>query len=330
MAGEQAMALAKKTNFKRGEALALTYLGRLYESQSNPVKALKFLYDALQIEQAHQYPAETALSLNFIAGIYQDLQDDSTAKDYLLKAEKISQETNLFWQLALDLNTATAYKNLNQIDSAFIYIQKAKNELLGSPIAASSTATYLAVYGEIQFKLGNHEVALQSMRESLSLSEDPGRAAIVYNNMAEFFKEMNQPDSAIFYATYALEESKKVTSRREILKATELLAELYEPKDLKRALYYQKRTNLLRDDLFGIKKIQGLQRIITDEQQREREVEVKRTSYQNKVRQFTLLAGLFLLFLFAFFIFRYYLSDKKAKNLLREKNKVIEQTLTNL
>ncbi|HUZ57896.1 MAG TPA: ATP-binding protein [Hanamia sp.] len=328
--GEQSLALAKKINFSRGEALALTHLGRHYEGQNNPAKSLKLLYDALQIEQAHQYPAETALSLNFIANIYSSLQDYSSAKYYLKEAEKISRGTKLFWQLALDLNIATDYKDLNQIDSALIYIQKAANEFSSSSIASSSRPYYLSLYGEIQFKLGNYLVALDSLRKSFLLSTTHSQTAADDNIIAGFFKEMNQPDSAIFYAKRALAESQIINHKDEILKATLLLAGLYESKDLKTALDYQKSAYTLSNELFGIKKIQDLQKIITDEQQREREIEIERTAYQNRISQYTLLAGLFILLLIAFFVYRNYLREKKAKNLLREKNDIIEQTLSNL
>ncbi|HET7118394.1 MAG TPA: ATP-binding protein, partial [Hanamia sp.] len=328
--GEQSLALAKKINFSRGEALALTYIGRYYEGQNNPAKSLKLLYDALQIEQAHQYPAETALSLNFIASIYSGLQDYPTAKYYLKEAEKISRGTKLFWQLALDMNIATAYKDLNQIDSALVYIQKAANELNSSAIVANSRPYYLALYGEIQFKLSNHQVALDNLRKSFLLSNTHSQTADDDNIIAGFFKEMNQPDSAIFYARQALAESQIINHKDEILRATLLLAGLYESKDLKTALDYQKSAYALSNELFGIKKIQGLQKIITDEQQHERKIEIERTAYQNRIRQYTLLAGLFILLLIAFFVYRNYLREKKAKNLLREKNEIIEQTLSDL
>ena len=328
--GEQSLALAKKINFSRGEALALTYLGRHYAGQNNPATSLKLLYDALQIEQTYQYPAETALSLNFIGGIYNGLQDYSSAKYYLKKAEGISRGTKLFWQLALDLNIATAYKDLNQIDSALIYIQKSANELNTSPIAANSRPYYLRLYGEIQFKLGNQQVALDSLRKSLLLSNSHAGIAGIDNVIAEVFKEMNKPDSAILYAKHALAESQIISDKAEILKATELLSGLYESKDLRTALDYQKSAYSLSNELFGIKKIQGMQKIITDEQQGQRKIEIERTAYQNRIRQYTLLAGLVILLLIAFFVYRNYLREKKAKNLLREKNEIIEQTLSNL
>jgi two-component system, NtrC family, sensor kinase len=328
--GEKALVLARKVNFKKGKAIALTYLGRYYGSQGEASKALKLHFDALQINEAYQFKTQTALSLNFIGVMYNSLQQNSIAKYYFLKSEETAKGLTLFWQLSLDLNIGEVYRSLNQLDSAQIYLKKAGDEFKSSSIKDSEEVRYLNLLGQTQYDLGNHQKGLDTLRKSYLLSSSPLMMAHTGNIIAKFYKEMNQPDSAISYAKKSLNSANKQNNNIGKLKSAELLAELYEAKDPKQALYYQKIAKTANDELYGIKKIQELQQIISDEQQRQREIESQKIIYQNQLTQYLLLAGLGVMFLIGFILYRNNRQKQKANAILQGKNEEIQSTLSKL
>jgi two-component system, NtrC family, sensor kinase len=70
--------------------------------------------------------------------------------------------------------------------------------------------------------------------------------------------------------------------------------------------------------------------LVAHEEERKKEIESARVAYQNQLKQYALIAGLAILLLIAFFLHRNNRKEKKAKNLLKDKNEVIEQTLNHL
>ena len=74
--------------------------------------------------------------------------------------------------------------------------------------------------------------------------------------------------------------------------------------------------------------MQAIQALVAHEEERQKEIEAAKIAYQNQLKQYALLAGLVMLLVIAFFLYRNNRKEKKAKNILKDKNKVIEQTLS--
>jgi len=105
---------------------------------------------------------------------------------------------------------------------------------------------------------------------------------------------------------------------------------LYEKRDPEQANYYLKKAYTITNELYGSAKVQSLQKVITEEQERQRKIEADRIAYQNRLKQYAFSGGLVFLLLIAFILYRNNRKEKKAKNQLQEKNKVIEHTLDEL
>ena len=116
----------------------------------------------------------------------------------------------------------------------------------------------------------------------------------------------------------------------DLLINSQLLADQYEGKDIKQAHYYLKLVTAVNEELFGAKKVKELQKILSGEQERQRKTEAARIAYQNQLKEYAFLAGLGVLLLIAFILYRNNQREKKGKKLLQEKNEVIEKTLTDL
>src|SRR6185295_15945968 len=93
------------------------------------------------------------------------------------------------------------------------------------------------------FRLGNQQLAFDYLRKSIQLNQKNNKlltGAIAYIVIAGFYKEIGQVDSSISNAVKGLAEAKAFGVKKRILEASSLLAELYESKDFKEALYYRK------------------------------------------------------------------------------------------
>ncbi len=95
---------------------------------------------------------------------------------------------------------------------------------------------------------------------------------------------------------------------------------------------YLKFATLLNDKLQEAekKKIQEFQIAGFEETLKNQELEKEKIQTQNNIRTYGMLAGLFILSVIGFFLYRNNKKEKKAKNQLQEKNHIIEKTLTEL
>ena len=141
--------------------------------------------------------------------------------------------------------------------------------------------------------------------------------------IAKLYQKENQLDSSIYYAQRGLEESQLTSYKQGVLDGSALLSELYEAKDPKKAFQYYKIAAAAKDSLFGPSQLQALQTIVVDEQMRQRETEAQRVAYQNQLRQYAFLAGLGVLLLIAFILYRTNKQQKKANHLLHRQKEEI-------
>jgi signal transduction histidine kinase len=184
------------------------------------------------------------------------------------------------------------------------------NRLLGS-IAVKRKDLPLAI--EYYRKSNTTAIAGTAFRE----------AATASIAMARVFKTLNQPDSAIFYSKQGLQFGEMLSYRNRIHAASSLLAELYAEKDPKEAIKYYQIASAVNDSLYGVQKIQQLQSATMKEQERQAELEAARLAYQNKMRQWALIAGIGTVVIVALILYRNNRQKQKT-------NKILETTLANL
>jgi tetratricopeptide (TPR) repeat protein len=78
-------------------------------------------------------------------------------------------------------------------------------------------------------KSGDYVEALNFYQKGLQISiknNERRASAGAYNKIATFYKNVNQPDSAIYYANKGLNESLAISQKTSILEAAALLSEL--------------------------------------------------------------------------------------------------------
>ncbi len=334
--GEKGLDLARKLNFPKGEVYALINLAALSRIQGDVAKSSKSLLMGLEIIEQKAPLMDKSNIWNGLGLIYLEIEDHPKALEYFRKA--LSSTESPIYRLVL-MNMERAFISNNQLDSALHYAQKAYN--WGKKKSPNVTHnSYYMYMGIIQFRLGNRSLGFENLHKSILGGlkiNDHRNLSDSYSAISGFFKETKQLDSCIFYAKKGLIEGQAIGYQKSILINSNLLAELFEQKDVKQSLYYYKIAKAANDELYGIKRIQALQKSMADEQERQREIEAERIAKENQLRQYALLAGLGVFLLIAFFLYLNNRQKQKAnavlqaqKNEINEKSQQLEKSLETL
>ena len=333
--GEQALALSERINYKRGKLRAYIGLGNAYLNHGDIAKGLKLELTGLQLAEENQFMAEKACFLMGIGWAYRQLSDYPKAIVFLKSASRLNRETKP--QVGIEFNrfeTEVVLGNTflanNQPDSALMVLLKILPETQSSAIWRAVT---LQALGDVYTHLGDFQKASAQLHESLDLdikNKDEYSVSWACNSLAKLFREMKQPDSCIFYAKKALAISQEVNNQQGIADASKLLSEQYELIDVKKALSFHKIYDSANNVKYGAGKVLALQRTLLEEQELETALETKRIAEQNQLRQYLYLAGLGIVILIAFLLYRNNRQKQKANQVLQRQKGEIQSTLTQL
>jgi signal transduction histidine kinase len=268
------------------------------------------------------------MTLTGIGNVFYDLNDFPRAINFYHEAARInkilkSKPGTAFWFFQTEVNLGTAFMLNNQLDSAFSHLGKSYEETLYDDYW---NPVFLMFFGQLQFRLGRHDAGLHFLRKSVRLFEnnkDPYSTSDACRIIASCFGQINQVDSSIYYSRKSLDEARKIGYKTTMLLASKQLAEAYESKDIEEALYYRKVYDSTNDILYGPEKVRSLQKTISEEQERQRKVAAESLAYQNRLKQYGFLAGLTIVLLIAFILYRNNRQKQKA-------NEVLSSALSNL
>jgi two-component system NtrC family sensor kinase len=345
--GQQALSLARQIRFQRGEVHALLGISVVQRELGNLPYALDVAFKGLQIAQANHYVREKFNCLLRIANVYAFSKNfDKALVYYRLAKQSLKTISDDFLLAIVQMFMGDVYEQTNKLDSALYYVNSSSYylQLTFNKNTQFKDATLqqniFRLLGNIQAKSGNNGLALKYYQQGIQTALKTGdyrTASTIYTNVASLYKKMNQPDSAIYYAKQGLAYGQSLAYESRILIASSLLAELYEQKDAREALRYYKIAATAKDNLYGAEKVQKLQTMTLDEQERQQKVEADKINYQNKVRQYALFAGLAVFLIIALILYRSNRNKQKANALLqnqrdeidRQKSK-LQQSLDNL
>jgi tetratricopeptide (TPR) repeat protein len=318
--GQQALTLARQIKFPKGEAQALFFIALTNRTLGNNSKALELQLKGLQIADRNNLTVEKQQAMTSLGVNYSNLQNYSKALFYLYQALKIADpnDPKRSGPTYLTLKAiGDTYLSMNKLDSAEHYSQLAFDHVKQYNINFARRLSLLTI-GRIHNIKGELQLALDFFRQSLNYDT----AGFETNfEIAKLYQQINQPDSAIYYARKSLNRAQKVKSYSSIITASKLLAELYQSKDAQKAIEYNKITIAAQDTLNNFGKTSAFKSITEfDEKERLYEIETAKTAYKNQIRQDVLLAGLGVFLLIAFILFRNN-SRKQRTNEFLEKQK---------
>jgi two-component system NtrC family sensor kinase len=322
--GQSSLALAQKIKYLRGEANALNRLGLTMREKGDLPKSLELQFKALKIAKDNNYLPETAICLRRIGLVYIDLKDYPKAIGYLRQAMQYNELIQNSRGIAIEnMNFGIVYEQTDRLDSALYFEQKAFSQI---HLIDDLAAEVYRVLANIQSKKGNNQLATayyqQAVRAGLK-NNDYRTISFIYANAAVMYQQMNKYDSSIYYAKKGLEYGQKTSFKKGILASSSLLSELYDSTDPGESLRYYKIAAAARDSLFGAGNIQTIQTIITQEEERQKEIEATKAAYQNKIKQYALIGGLAIFLVIAAILYRNNRQKLKA-------NRVLEKTLSDL
>jgi len=327
--GEKALALARKIKFPTGEARALSFIGGLVVTTGNLPKALSMSFEALQIAEKYKLDNEKKWSYITISLVYRTLKDFPNAINFRKKALQIAEANHDTRSMIIEnTNVGGLYIETGQLDSASYFLNKA---LALSKKGNVGPSTYNTL-GDIEAKKGDPVHAMEYYQKVLNIINTNNHRGLsqIYMSMANWYKNENKRDSAIYYAERAVAEAQSIYLKRGIIEASILLSELYEPINSKESYRYYKLATTTKESLFGAGDIQTLQIMIAQEEERQNEAIRVKAAFQNQLKQYALFTVLIVFLLLAFIFYRNNKKQKEANTLLHQQKEEIQITLTQL
>jgi len=329
----QAIVIAQKVAFVKGEIRALTRLGEVLRLRGEFPQALEAHLKALQLSRQTQNLEEEATTLSYAALIYVELGEYRQGLNYLFQSMKAREPYTTDLTAFRLSNIGNAYEKLSMLDSA-LYFQKqalASTTLPSIELLGSNTvrALILTRIGIIQERLGHSIEALGYYQKALQTAYASGdllnRARSLYQ-MAEVYEVLKQPDSSLHYAQLAFIDAQKVTQKITLLSASSLLARLYKNSyKLDSAFYFQQVAVAVKDSLFGAEKFRKLQLLTLREQQRVQQLQEEQEFSKAQTQRAGLLLAVGIFLLIALLLWRTNRQQQRANRTLNLKNSQIEK-----
>ena len=289
--------------------------------------AMPYCYKSISIAQKQDLKVELAKGYVSMGIIYSDLKEYGLAIKHIRLAISIIEELDdkRIYVTALS-NLGETYRKKNQLDSALFYLQQSHDLIIGS----NNSPTLPFIYSRLaatHLQLKNYAIAYVNAKKSLEvgyIGKNARVQCIANQLLSQYHQSFNNLDSAIYYAKQGFEVAQAYRYKWDMLDISNLLSVLYEQKeDINQAYHFAKVFKSLNDSIYGVDRVNALQKKIIEEQERQRKIEAEQIAYQNQLKQYLLLAGLGVFLLIAFILYRNNRQKHKA-------NIVLENTLSKL
>ncbi len=266
-------------------------------------------------------------TLQYAGILYLNSGNYQKALYYYKASLPLAMQSNNFRLLSITYSTmGRTYLSLKQPDSALISLQHAYDNSVKSGYYRFMGSILLNM-GRVFIAKGDQETAREYFRKALLESAEHNyfRGVVASNlALADVYKKSGRADSNLYYIKNGLPTAYYLNAPDLLLRSYTALADFYKTAgNSDSTVKYQSLIIKINDSLFNSKQAQQFQNIDFDEQQRQQQVEAAKTAYQNKARQYALLAGLGVFLLIGFILYR----NNREKN---KANIILEKTLSNL
>lgn len=276
----EALALAKRIGYLRGEAVSLNMIGNSFDILGNYPRAMESYLQSLKINEKINNIQGSANNLGNIGNMYSAQEDYRQALVYTFKATSLVEKLNNKKGIAHSLlNIGSLYARLKIFDSARLYTQRgydASDRLGEGFYRTKGMGRALANLGYIYFETGQTNLALEYYRLSIPYYEKTEREIWLgesFSEIAKVFEKNGQNDSSLFYGKQALLLAQKTKFTRGILNASNFLYSFYKGRrNVDSALYYMEVAKAANDSLFNQQKLRQFQSLSIDEKLRQQEI----------------------------------------------------------
>jgi hypothetical protein len=286
----QGYALAKKNGFLMGMYVNLAEQCYTYQRSGNYQKALRMYLDFLKLCEEKKNIKITIRVLSLISNLYIKLEDYGTAIAYAKKNTPviIASQIGGGWLTGNLYIIGLAYIHLHQPDSALTYFQQGfalASRNLTPQQHSGSRDQMLVGLGMANRQLGNNNIALAYFDEAIRNEKEYDNEDLyfAYLQKAELFGELKKADSSAVYYQQAL----RVVSGsfNDQVRIYAALANIYAAKDPARSVRYFEAEQKLRDSLFASDKLNAIQALTYNEQERQKELELAQKTEEEAHKQ---------------------------------------------
>ena len=285
--GQSLLEQGLKSNDQIKEASAYCIIGTGLRVSGNTIRGLQMQQKGLLLAEKANNFSLLAMVKNQMGHTYRDREEwEDAFKLYSAAfndAAKGKNEVIKIWPM---MNMGVCYLNLNKLDSALKYLQRAYE--LSITINQWDIPYMLWNLGSVHSKMGNYLLAVSYFKMCIQMAEDSKRyrqVSFAYTGLAEHFQRVNQRDSCIFYLKRSLAAVQHTPFFFMSVKPAKMLAELYEKISCDSTLKYANIYKIANDSVFSNKINQQIQVMTFDEGLRQQELTVEKNRDEEQRKQ---------------------------------------------
>ncbi len=323
----------------KGTGIGYNNIGNIFFDQGDYTQSLKYYLKSLKIKEELNDKIGGSMTSNNIGNIFLNQGKLDIALVYFNNAEKMQQGIADKQGLGFTLtNIGSIYEKKNQYAKALGYHLKAleARESVGDKVGMAESNSGL---GNIYFNLKNMQQAFSYYLRSVQISEEIGyKKGLLgaYGGLGNVFEEKKDFKKALMYYDKMLDLATELNNKEGIRNAYINYASVYRKlKQFDSALKYTELYNEVKDSLLNkenFKQVAELNtRYETDKKEKDILLLTKDQQLNNmiinqqKIVRWGLIAGIVLLSISVFSIFRRYRYKQKANLLLESQKKEIQQ-----
>jgi signal transduction histidine kinase len=334
MLAQHGLELSKKTSFKIGERKALNIISGCYLIGGRFPEALDGYLQALKIAESLEDHLAIAETLSNIAALYNYQGDIDRSKRFSYQALQIANENHLIReQIQITNNLGSILTDLKRYDSAILYLTES-NRLSVELNDVEYIGVTLTTLSQAYLQLGELSKVANNIRRGIPYLEETKNDYVLcdaYLLFAQYFSEIRNKDSTLFYAKRSYQTSLKGNFTQHLLRASVFLANYYKMNsEIDSAFYYQNISISAKDNLYNEQSQKEVQRLTFIDNIRKQELEKAEKKSQTRVKFNMLFGGLFTLFVASMLLYGNNRQKHKSNLELTGKNEKIQSALKEL
>ncbi|RIJ45986.1 tetratricopeptide repeat protein [Maribellus luteus] len=302
----EALLLAQKSNYIRGEARALSVMSNAFYATGNYPKALELQLVALKkYESVDDWTgiSNTTGNIGNIHGVLGNYQEALKYNSQTLEIkEKIGDKRGAAVALA---NIGQIYFAQAKLDSARFYVLQSYDIALRERDIYRERVTSLHL-GGIYSEMDEQQMALEYYKNAYDRHNPDNFSLMAALGLAKIYKFKELPDSMLHYANYAYTKAEKEGLTDLVHLAGTFLADYYKTQQVFDSAYaYLEISLAARDSLYNQEKRNKIQALSLEEMARQQEKEEARAVLLQKQKtnlQYIAIAGVIVIFILLFLL----------------------------
>jgi len=304
----EALDLAQKINFRRGEAEALNQLAYCSYNDGNELQSIDMIVKSLNIYQALGDNNRVAGSYNNIGLIYLSQDNTDKALYYLERAfairDKEGQYNSDFVKNVLSI--CSIYDKKGNDSVAMVYYRKAVTvaEKINDKYGLCSAFYYMGI---IFFKKGQYQQAFEYQEKALTLARGNNSStmqSVTSHALSEIYEVQHNYERALDMAKTSLDKAVQANSKRDIRNSYARLSEVYKTlDDYKNAYHYQSLYISLNDSLKSSEKAVAIEKIVNAHEVEKKELEIASITRVQKIQRIVFICSAVVLVIIGFLFY---------------------------